>query len=182
MKQWGVLFRKEWVEMLRNYKLVYIPLVFILLGILQPVTSYYMPQIIDKAGNLPEGTVIEIPVPTSGEVLVQTLGQYGQMGALIIILSFMGIIAAERSSGVAGLILVKPVSFVSYITSKWVSASIITAVSYLLGMLASYYYTILLIGDIEFLIFLKGTLVYGLWLILLVSFTIFFSSFMRGSG
>ena len=182
MRQWMVLFKKEWLEMLSNYKLFYIPLVFILLGILQPVSSYYMPQLIDKAGNLPEGTIIEIPVPTSGEVLAQTLGQFSQLGALIVVLSFMGIIAAERSSGVASIILVKPVSYISYITSKWTSASILTAFSYLLGMLAAYYYTILLIGDIAFATFLKGTFVYGLWVIILVSLTVLFSSFLKSNG
>lgn len=182
MSQWFVLFKKEWVEMSRNFKLLWMPLVFILLGIMQPVTSYYLPQILEAAGELPEGAVMEIPVPSSPEVLVGTLGQYSQIGVLVLALGFMGIIAGERSSGVVGMILVKPVSFTSYITAKWLSAVLLTGISFFLGMIASWYYTNLLIGDIAFSTLLNGSLVYFVWLAFLVTVTVLFSSFLKSSG
>src|SRR5690606_14270934 len=93
---------------------------------MQPITSYYLPEIIKAAGELPEGAVFDIPVPTPQEVIVQTLGQYSQIGILILVLAFMGIVAAEKNSGVSDIILVKPVSFAIYITAKWVSSAIMT--------------------------------------------------------
>ena len=182
MTQWLVLFKKEWLEMTRNYKLLWLPLVFILFGILQPVTSYYMPVILESAGDLPEGTVIDIPLPTSAEVLVGTLGQYSQLGVLILTLAFMGIIAGERSSGVQEMILVKPVSYLNYVTAKWASMSILGLGSFLLGMVSSAYYTYLLIGDVEVGDAVNGTIVYGVWLLFLLTLTIFFSSFLKSSG
>lgn len=182
MSQWFVLFKKEWVEMSRNFKLLWMPLVFILLGIMQPVTSYYLPQILEAAGELPEDAVINIPVPTSAEVLVGTLGQYSQIGVLVLALGFMGIIAGERSSGVAGMILVKPVSFTSYITAKWLSAVLLTGISFFLGMISSWYYTNLLIGDIAFSTLLQGSIVYFIWLTFLITVTVLFSSFLKSSG
>jgi ABC-2 type transport system permease protein len=182
MSQWLILFKKEWLEMSRNFKLLWMPLVFILLGIMQPVTSYYLPQILKAAGELPEGAVFDIPMPSSAEVLVGTLGQYSQIGVLVLALGFMGIIAGERSSGVAGMILVKPVSFTSYITAKWLSAVILTGISFFLGMLASWYYTKLLIGDIAFSTLLNGSLVYFVWLAFLITVTVLFSSFLKSSG
>src|SRR5437764_8123876 len=129
MNTWFVLFRKEWLEMSRNYKIIWIPLTFILLGLLQPISSYYMPEIMKNASNLPKGAVINIPMPSSGEVLAQTLGQFNQMGVLILVLAFMGIVSAERRSGMIKTILVKPVGYPSYINAKWMSAVLLSAVA-----------------------------------------------------
>lgn len=181
MRQWTVLFKKEWVEMIRNFKIMWIPIVFILLGIMQPITSYYLPEIIKAAGELPEGAVFDIPVPTPQEVIVQTLGQYSQIGILILVLAFMGIVAAEKNSGVSDIILVKPVSFANYITAKWVSIAIMTLGSFFLGILASWYYTGILIGEIEFGELMKGSLVYGTWLLFLVTVTLLLSSLFKSN-
>ncbi len=167
--------------MTRNFKILWIPLVFILLGIMQPVTSYYLPEIIKAAGELPEGAVFDIPVPTPQEVLVQTFGQYSQIGILVLVLAFMGIVAAEKNSGVSDIILVKPVSFANYITAKWVSIAIMTLGSFLLGILASWYYTGVLIGNVEFGELMKGSLVYGTWLLFLVTVTLLLSSLFKSN-
>lgn len=182
MKPWFVLFRKEWMEMSRNYKVIWIPLVFMLFGLMQPVSSYYMPEIMKNASNLPKGTVIKIPLPSSGEVLAQTLGQFNQMGVLILVLAFMGIVAAERRSGVMKTILVKPVRFASYITAKWVSALLLSAGSIILGMLSAWYYTELLIDDFPFINLVKGTGLYFIWILFLLTFTVFLSSRLKSSG
>lgn len=181
MRQWSVLFKKEWTEMTRNYKILWIPLVFILLGIMQPVTSYYLPEIIKTAGELPEGAVFDIPVPTPQEVIVGTFGQYSQIGILVLVLAFMGIVAAEKNSGVSDIILVKPVSFANYITAKWVSIVLMTIGSFLLGIMASWYYTGVLIGDIGFGELMKGSLVYGTWLVFLVTVTLLLSSLFKSN-
>ncbi|MBD8069474.1 ABC transporter permease [Bacillus sp. PS06] len=182
MKQWFVLFTKEWVEMTRNYKLIWIPLVFILFGIMQPVTSYFLPEILKSAGGLPEGAVSEFPLPSPAEVMAQTNAQISQIGFLILALAFMGIITSERASGVQDLILVKPVSLASYVTAKWMSVVVLGFTSYVLGILAAYYYTVQLIGDIDFGYVLSGMFTYAVWLILVITFLLFYSTFMKSSG
>ncbi|KGR79827.1 ABC transporter permease [Ureibacillus manganicus] len=182
MKKWFVLHRKEWLEMTRNYKVIWIPLIFVLFGLMQPITSYYMPEILKNASNLPEGSVIEIPMPTSGEVLAQTLGQFNQMGILVLVLAFMGIVSSERKSGMLKAILVKPVRFSSYITAKWMSAVLLSVGAIFLGMLASWYYTVLLIGDYPFMNIVKGTSLYLIWIMFLLTFTVFLSTFLKSSG
>ena len=114
MSQWLTLFQKEIFEMWRNFKWIWVPITFILLGVSEPLTSYYMKHILDSLGGLPEGAVIDIPTPTAGAVLASGLSQYTTLGVLIIVLSTMGIIAGERKSGVAAMILVKPVSYLFF--------------------------------------------------------------------
>jgi ABC-2 type transport system permease protein len=182
MAKWFVLFRKEWLEMTRNYKIIWIPLTFMLLGLMQPVTSYYMPEIMKSATNLPKGAVIKIPLPSSGEVLAQTLGQLNQMGILILVLAFMGIVSSERRSGMLNAIMVKPVHYASYITAKWLSAILLSLVAVFLGLLAAWYYTNLLIGDFAFVKLIQGTSLYLVWIIFIVTVTVFLSSLLKSSG
>lgn len=182
MSQWMTLFNKEILEMTRNYKWIWVPITFILLGVMDPLTSYYMPQIIEAAGGLPEGTKIEIPKPTANEVLIMSMGEYQTAGVLIIVLSLMGSIAGERKSGVAQLILVKPVSYFSYITSKWASALMLFIVSLLLGLLASWYYTGVLFGYVPIGSLASAFALYSLWLAFVVTLILFFSAVTKQPG
>lgn len=177
--RWSAMFGKELLELIRSFKLIWVPLVFILLGVMQPVSSYYMPFILDKAGNLPEGAVIDIPLPDGAEVLAQTLSQYGTMGLLIVVLVFMGTVSSERNSGAASLILVKPVPAAAYLASKWAAMLLLACGSLFAGFLSSWYYTELLIGSVEVSHALSGMFVYALWLCVVMSFTLMFSTLLR---
>ncbi|RAV17675.1 ABC transporter permease [Paenibacillus contaminans] len=182
MSQWMTLFGKEMMEMKRNAKWLWVPLVFLALGIMQPVTTYYMAQILENMGGLPEGTVIEMPVPAPEQVLVQTLSQFSSVGVLIIVLASMTVVSGERASGVAGMIMLKPVPHVSYITAKWAGLLSLTFVSFAAGYGGAWYYTNLLFGYVDMGRVGLSFLVYGLWLAFIVTLTVLLSSSLKGSG
>lgn len=182
MSLWFTLFKKEWLEMVRNFKIIWVPLTFLLLGSMDPLTSYYMPKMIDALGGLPEGTVIEIPYPAPPDSLMMSVAQFDTIGVLIIVLITMGLIAGERKSGVAAMILVKPVPFGFYITAKWAASLLLMWLSYITGMLASWYYTGVLFGWIPFGEFLTALILYGVWLTLIMTLTLFFSAVFKVPG
>ena len=182
MNQFGVLLKKEWRENVRNYKLFWIPTVFILLGIMEPVTNYFLPQILDSVGNLPEGAVFEFPAPLPEQVMAAIMGQYQFIGLLIIVLAYMGTIAGERKSGTATLLYARPLSFSAYFMSKWVMASAIALLSVWLGFLAGYYYTYLLFGSIDLMGFIQFLASYSLWVLLVVTIVMVSSALMPNAG
>ncbi|KAB2338144.1 ABC transporter permease [Cytobacillus depressus] len=182
MSQWLTLFNKEMLEMSRNFKWIWVPIVFILLAVQEPIVQYYLPEIINSLGDLPEGAVIKLPVPSAAEVLMAILGQFNVLGVLIIVLTSMGIIAGERKSGVAALILVKPVSYFSYITAKWASAMLLLWVSYFAGYIFSYYYVVVLFEAVSFSVFLQSFFMNGIWLSFVLTITIFLNSLFRSPG
>ena len=176
MNSFSVLFQKEWRENVRNYKIVWIPLVFILFGIMEPVSNYYLPQILKTVGNLPEGVVSGLPTSTPEQILMSTVGEYQFTGLLVVTLAFVGIISRERKNGTATLLYVRPISYKSYIASKAMIMMIIVIGSFLLGISVSLYYTTILFGGVgvaEFLGFL-GT--YCLWLLFVISIVVFSSA------
>lgn len=183
MKQFLIFLKKENVESMRNFKWLWMPLLFIVLGLTQPITTYYLPKMIDSIGDLPKGSVIKIPQPEAADVLFGTITQqFNMIGILAIVLAFMGSIPSERKNGSAALILVKPVSYNSYLLAKWTSALLLVWVSYILGMLANWYYTYQLFALVDFVIMLKGLIIYGIWLTLVVTFIFFFGSILNTAG
>ncbi|MFC5528869.1 ABC transporter permease subunit [Cohnella yongneupensis] len=178
MNMWLLLFRKEMIEGARNYKWLWIPLVFAIFGISNPVTSHFLPEILKSSGVTEEAAKL-IPEPTSAEVIVKSLSQYGSMGLLVLALAFMGIVAAERQSGSMIMVLVKPVSHVSYVTSKWAAMNVITLAAVAAGQLGTWYYTRLLFEDIALRAVLISGVVYALWLVFVNTITLLLSCVMK---
>ncbi|KRE32700.1 ABC transporter permease [Paenibacillus sp. Soil522] len=174
-----VMVQKELLELVRSHKLFWVPLVYLLLGIMQPVSSYFMPVFLEQAGSLPEGTVIDIPKPLGSEVLAQTLQQFGTLGVLVLVLVCMGTVSGERNNGTASLILVKPISVLAFIGSKWTAMLLLTWGSLTAGYFASWYYTGLLFGEVPLAKVISSLLVMGLWLSFVISVTILFSALLR---
>jgi ABC-2 type transport system permease protein len=182
MSQFMVLFKKESMEAWRNFKWIWMPITFLLLGVMDPITQHFLPQILNTMGDLPEGAVIQLPEPSAADVITMSLGNIDMLGILILVLASMGIIAGERKSGVAAMILVKPVSHLSFVISKWLFSLLLMWLSYFLGILASWYYTGLLFDFIPFTDFLLTFFLYGLWLSLVITVTIFFNAFVKTPG
>jgi ABC-2 type transport system permease protein len=181
MNQWIILYNKEMLGFWRNYKWMWVPIVFILLGMMNPVTAYYTPQLLE-ANGLAKEIVKALAVPTGAEVMMKTLSQYNTLGLLILVLTFMGIVASERQSGSAIMVLVKPVTHFTYITAKWASMLSLTIVSFGLGYIATWYYTGILIGSVPFTQIWQSFLVYSVWLLFVVSVTLLYSSLLNSTG
>src|SRR5690625_507295 len=110
------------------------------------------------------------------------LTQFSSIGVLIIVLLTMGTIAGERKSGIAELILVKPVNHITYILAKWAAKLSLFIISFSIGMLLNWYYVNLLFGEILFKEILYTILFYSLWILFVVSLAIFFSIIFKNSG
>ncbi len=182
MMQWRTLFKKEMIGSFRDRKWLWIPLVFILLTIMDPITNYYLPQILEAVGGLPDGAMIEFPEITGVEAMMMSLSQLSSLGVLVIALSSSGMISSEIKNGVAELILVKPVSFTSYITSKWAALLAIVWSAYLISMFAAWYYIGILYEFIPVADFLLLFVFYGLWLTLVASLSIFYNAICKTPG
>ncbi|MDG0794040.1 hypothetical protein OMP38_26855 [Cohnella ginsengisoli] len=102
------------------------------------------------------------------------MSQYNTLGLLILVLAFMGVVAGEWLSGADMMTLVKPVSHLKLVTSKWASLLTLTFASFVLGYAGTWYYTDILIGDVALSAVAQSCLVYAVWLTLAVTITLFF--------
>jgi len=170
------MLRKELLELLRSYKLLFVPVVFAIVGVGQPVGSKLLPQILKGATNLPAGTVIQIPMPQPIAVVQSILGQLGQIGVLLLVLVAMGAVAGECVSGVAATVLSKPIGRGAYVAAKAVALGGLAAAALLVALAFGAYYTVVLIGPIAWGPVLAGGACYLPDLLLPVGITLAFSA------
>lgn len=182
MKSFMTLLSKEFLGLVRSSKVIWLPIVFMLLSVMQPVTYYFMDDIMKMSGSLPEGAVFEMPMPTSGEVMASVLSQLNSIGILLIIVAVMGTISDERKSGALILVFTRPVSSLQIVASKTVAHAALLIFSFICGYLLSYYYTILLFSALPISDLLVSMLIYSLYIIFIVSCVVLSSAILNGNG
>lgn len=182
MKQWITIYQKEMTQAWRNKQLIWVPLVIMMIGVIDSLTYYYLPEVIELSGGLPEGAVFEAPSLLPHEAIVMGLEQLSLMGTLIIIAISMGTIATERHHGVAEIMLTKPIHHVSYITAKWFAFVTIALLSLFLAIFLNWYYTNTLFDTVPFHLIIKVFIFYSIWFIFVLTIVIFFNSFLNKAG
>lgn len=182
MNGFRVLVQKEWRENTRNFKVLWIPIVFIILGMLEPVTNHFLPEIMKSVGNLPEGAEFAWPELKGEDIFLSLLGQYQLIGILVIILAFMGTISGERKNGTATLLYVRPMSFRNYFLSKWIVVNGIVLGSLWLGFMGAWYYIEILYTHVDALPVFAFIATYSLWLVFVVTVVLVLSAWLPTGG
>ena len=118
MQQFKALLLKEWRESVRSFKILWIPLVFVLLGISDPLMNYFMEDILQAVGNMPEGFMMTMPELQPADLLFATTSQFQTIGLLVLIAAYIGTFSRERQNGTATLIYVRPISFTALFFSN----------------------------------------------------------------
>lgn len=179
-----VLIKKEYVQMLRDFKVIWLPVVFIFLGATQPVVTHYLPSILEALGG-GQGITIDssMTAQKGGEVLASTLGsQFDQLGLMILVISMMGIIQTDKANGMLAFILTRPVTVTSYIVGKIVSNYLMAAFSVTIGYFTSYLYVNYLFTAVPFSYMITGLIFYLIWVLFIVSFTTMISAIFHSQG
>jgi ABC-2 type transport system permease protein len=176
MNGFGVLLKKELKEQFRTYKLLIVAAVFLLFGLGTPLLIKYTPQLIEMAG---EDLVIQMPPPSAAMAIAEYTSTIGQVGVLVAVLVAMGAVARERSRGTAAMVLSKPVSMGAFLIAKLTAMSVTFIGALILGSVACYTYTVLLIESADISAFLALNLLIALFLIVCLAVTLFFSSIFR---
>lgn len=171
----SIWLAKEARDMIRLGRWIPLVAVYLLLGVLQPITFKMLPVLLGSASNLPKGTVIQIPPPTVDQVLNGIIGQYNQLGMIALILVGMGLIAGERKA-VGEWLWSKPVNIYLYIMAKFIVLFLLAAFASLLGLSLGAYYTAQLIGPVDWTALGQGALLYLLYQAFIISVVLLASS------
>ncbi|WP_214884774.1 MULTISPECIES: ABC transporter permease subunit [unclassified Exiguobacterium] len=151
------IFKQEWREAWSNKRLIWIPVALMLLASMQPITLYFLPDILASGGNFPDGTIIEIPTPTSEEVLISVSEQLRQIGLLIVLLAAMHTFSHERTNGTLAWLKSLQIPTSRIVISKWAHYALLTVGGILLAQTAAAYYTVILFDAFDSVDFLVST-------------------------
>lgn len=143
MKGYGVLLRKELTEAWRTRRLPVIATLFILVGLISPLTAKFLPDIL-KAALGDQAIGIPLPAADATQAVGQLLKNLGQLGALAAIALAMGSVSSELDRGTAALVLAQPVARPAFLAAKLTAIAIVLAVATALAVLVAWVYTAIL--------------------------------------
>jgi ABC-2 type transport system permease protein len=133
------LLEKEVVEAWRTYRLAVVCALFLGLGIVAPLTTRYLPEIIKAFA--PSGFEVTLPPLDVPDVVDQFLKSIAQFGALAAILTTMGAVATEKERGTAALVLTKPVTRLAFLLSKLAAIGLLFGLAIALATTGAWLYT-----------------------------------------
>ena len=145
MNHYLVFFKKELLENIRTYKLLIMLTVFLIFGIMNPLTAKLTPELLAKF--MPEGMSITVPEPSSLDSWAQFFKNSQQMGFIVMVLVFSGILGTELSKGTLINLLTKGLSRQAVIIAKYASMLLIWTMSILTSFLVTWAYTVYLFPD-----------------------------------
>jgi ABC-2 type transport system permease protein len=143
MSGFGVLLRKELVEAWRTRRLPLVAILFVLVGLISPLTAKFLPDIL-KAALGDQAGAIPLPPADASQAVVQLQKNLGQLGALAAIALAMGAVSGELDRGTAALVLSQPVARPAFLAAKLVGIALVLAIATLLGVAVAYVYTAIL--------------------------------------
>jgi ABC-2 type transport system permease protein len=138
IRQFQAFTKKEFHESVASYRLCVFLAVFLLFGMLSPLMAKIAP---DLLASLDTGMIIEMPEPTALDSWTQFFKNVSQMGMLVLVILFSGIMSSEFQKGTLVNLLTKGLSRSVVVVSKFVAASAIWALSYLLCLAVCFAYT-----------------------------------------
>ncbi len=139
MRAYTAFVKKEFREMARTYKLLIMGVVFFIIGVLSPVTAKFLPDLIKSL--VQDGIQITITEPVAMDSWMQFYKNVPQMGLVVFVIVFSGIISNEVSKGTLVNVLTKGLSRKNVILAKFTSVGLIWTFSYFFCFVISYLYT-----------------------------------------
>ncbi|MDR2956984.1 MAG: ABC transporter permease [Coriobacteriales bacterium] len=177
MSHYLAFLKKEVMEGFRTYKVLIMVLVFAAFGILSPLTAKMTPVLLDA---LAEEFTISLPEPAAIDSWTQFFKNIAQMGIIVVVIVFGGILATELSRGTLINMLTKGLSRVAVILSKYTYMVLIWTVCLLICFIITFAYTSYLWpnDEVRNLVFS----VFCLWLfgVFILSILLFSATLVRG--
>ena len=173
MRKVIVLVKKELMESSRKYKLLVMLISFFLIGIISPIGTKYLGEILRQL--LPEGYVLNVRKASEIEAYFQFFKNLSQIGLIVLIFVTSSLMSEELEKRTIVNVLTKGIDRKYIIISKFLSSSLIWAISYTISFVAFRYYvgvfwkneiSILPVTYSNLIVFEYGLLIIGINLLL----------------
>lgn len=140
MKQLVAFIQKEFMEIVRNSKLLICGIIFALLGIMNPAIAKLTPWIIEMYSDTSSSGIVfqkvEVTALTSWEQFYKNM----PIAFIVFVLMFSGIVASELQKGTLINIVTKGMSRWKIMISKFIMMLVLWTGVYFLSYVITYFY------------------------------------------
>lgn len=151
------LWRLEILRLKRTKRWLVLAGVFVVFGLTGPLTARYMEQLLDLAGGEMDGVTIEFPDPVPADGMVQYIGNAIQVGTLVAVIVAAGSLAFDAVPEMGVFLRTRVPSVSRILLPRLVVPFVAIAAGFVLGVLAAWYETAVLLGALDVGDVLLGT-------------------------
>jgi ABC-2 type transport system permease protein len=170
-------WRVEWLRLFRTPRWIALFGVYLVFGLLGPVTAKYLADILQRVQS--EMTII-VPAPQPSDGVVNYLGQVTQTGLVVVVVIAAGSLAFDSRRGVAVFLRTRTSNMWSLLAPR-LSVPLAAAVAaYAVGLLAAWYETALLLGPLPFGAMLGGLICQAVYLAFVIAVVAAAAAVTRG--
>lgn len=139
--------RKEFTETMRTWRIWVLPGMLLFFALTSPILAKMTPALLESVAQGQSGVQIIIPDPTYLDAYAQWVKNLQQLIIFALVFGAGGMIAGERVSGTAALVLTKPVSRTAFVIAKFVSNAVLLVVATTMGALVCWGATYATFGE-----------------------------------
>jgi ABC-2 type transport system permease protein len=172
------LWRLEWLRLVRTPRAISLAILFIAIGLVEPVVTKYQNTILAHVGK---GVHITAPPPTAADGLNAYVSEVTLIGLILVVVLAAGAFAFDSSPGLAVFLRTRASGAWQLIWPRFAVYAAAAAVAYLLGTLAAWYETALLIGHLPAVQVLAGVACGAIYLMFGVAVTALAASLARST-
>jgi ABC-2 type transport system permease protein len=172
------LWRLEWLRMTRTPRAIALAVVFIAFGLIEPVVTKYQNKLL---AHVQRGVHITLPPPTPADAISAYISNAAVIGLIVVVAIAAGAFSFDVRPGVSTFLRTRVSSMRQLVLPRYVVNAVAAAAAYLLGTLAAWYETQLLIGPMPAGSVLAGVLCETVYLALAVALTALAASLVRST-
>ena len=181
MRAYVAFFAKEIVESIRTYKSFVLLIIFLIFGFMNPLMAKFMPELVSSLGG--EQLGLAIPEPAGIDSWTQFFKNITQLGLVVMIIMFSGILTRELNKGTLVNLLTKGLSRATVVLAKLMLLVCVWTLAYVLCALITFGYTLYFFSDsgiVHLFFSLLALWLFGVLLlcVLMLAGTLFSSNYM----
>lgn len=172
------LWRLEWLRLVRTPRAISLAVLFIAIGLIEPVVTKYESKIFAHVGN---GVRISAPPPTAADGLNSYVSEVLLVGLILVVVLAAGALTFDSTQGRAIFLRTRVRSTWQLVAPRVVVNAVAAAIAYLFGTLATWYETSLLIGSLPAARVLAGATCGAVYLAFAVAVTALAAALARST-
>jgi ABC-2 type transport system permease protein len=170
------LWRLEWLRLIRTPRALSLGAVYLVIGLIEPVATRYTSTLLARVGN---GVVVHLPKPTPAQALSSYVSEATLIGLIVLVSVAAGAYGFDARPGLAAFFRTRVPGMWQLVAPRFTAYAVAGAAAYLIGTLAAWYETRLLIGPLPVGGLLAGLLCGAVYLAFAVAVTAFAGSLTK---
>jgi ABC-2 type transport system permease protein len=171
------VWRLELLRIWRTRRIVALGAIFVILGLGEPILTYYLPELVKGSGH---GVQITVPKQTATDAMAAFAGDVGQLGTLVVVVVAAASLAIDANPSLAAFYRSRIHRPARLLVPRYATVTAASVAMLALGTISAVYETAVLFGAVPIGALVGGFALEAVWICFATSIVAVFASLVRG--